>query len=99
MVNNHHRLCECYSHDIRDFVGNLVFDNGHVSIQLLLRQEKPRLHGKEDAEECRPSADKDSIAQGKTFLKLFFRSTDAFPGILRMHTPHKANLQTPGTPV
>ena len=81
------------------FGGNLAFDNAYVSIQLLLKQEKPRLHGKKDAVECRPLADKESIAQGKTFLKLFFRGTDAFPGILHMHTPHKANLQIPGTPV
>lgn len=87
------------SHDIRDFGGNLVFDNGHVSIQLLPKQEKSRLHGEGEAVECRPSADKESIAQGKTFVKWFFRSTDTFPGILRMHTPHKAALQTPGTPV
>lgn len=48
---------------------------------------------------CRPSADKKSITQRVTFVKWFFRSTDAFPGILRMHTPHKAALQIPGTPV
>ena len=57
-----------------------IINNAYVSIQLLRYQEKSRLHGKGEAVECRPSADKESIAQSPADVKGVGEKNDAMGG-------------------